>query len=405
MEGPNILWKSMRSVLSLAFVLALVGAAQGALASDHLDTPRVIADPRADIGDLYAWISPDGRRLNVALPIVGHDFSDRLTYAVHIESGPRYGATTAAVALSCRFKKGETECRLGRDLARGLGDTPHGLVSRSGRFRVFAGLRDDPFFNNVRGTRAAYDIAAKALQAGAITDAAGCPAFAPATVEAIRDQWSHTAGGAPQNLLAGWTPASIVAEIDLRAVTRGGPILALWATTASSERQIDRAGRVLTGNALLGTIAGGDESNRLKEAYNAATPADGERFVAEIEKGLALYDGFDGLCGNQLLAGSRAEPHRYRALARMLADDRLWLNSAAPVCTTLMSVETAALAGWSTASDCGGRAPSYNAVNLYRSLLVAGDYTAISDGLSRDEKTLSDADFPFLSPPSPHGQP
>jgi hypothetical protein len=44
-------------------------------------------------------------------------------------------------------------------------------------------------------------------------------------------------------------------------------------------------------------------------------------------------------------------------------------------------------------------------VNLYRSLLVAGDYPAISDGLSRDETASSDADFPFLSPPSPHGQP
>lgn len=375
------------------------------MASDHLDTPRVIADSRADIGDLYAWISPDGRRLNLALPIVGHAFSDRLTYAVHIESGPRHGATAAAVALSCRFPNGEVECRLGRDLARGHGDTPKGLVSRSGRFRVFAGLRDDPFFNNVRGTRAAYDVAAKALRAGATIDAAGCPTFDPLTVKAIRDQWSHTAGGPPQNLLAGWTPASIVAEIDLRAVTRGGPILALWATTTSSERQIDRAGRVLTGNALLGTLASADESNRLKEAYNAAKPADGERFVAEIEKSLALYDGFDGLCGNQLLAGPRAEPHRYRALALILADDRLWLNSAAQVCTTLMSVETAALAKWATASDCGGRAPSYNAVNVYRSLLVAGDYTAISDGLSRDERPSSDADFPFLSPPSPQGQP
>lgn len=395
----------MRSVLLLVVGLAVVCATRGAMASDHLDTPRVIADARADIGDLYAWISPDGRRLSLALPIVGHAFSDRLTYAVHIESGPAYGATRAAVALSCRFPNGEVECRLGHDLARGHGDSPQGLVSRSGRFRVFAGLRDDPFFNNVRGTRAAYDIAAKALRAGAATDAAGCPTFGPSTVAAIRDQWSHTAGGPPQNLLAGWTPASIVAEIDLRVVTRGGPILALWATTSSSERQIDRAGRALTGNALLGTLASAEESNRLKEAYNAATPADGERFVGEIEKSLALYDAFDGHCGNQLLAGPRVEPHRYRALARMLADDRLWLNSAAHVCATLVSVETAALAGWPTTGDCGGRAPSYNAVNVYRSLLVAGDYTAISDGLSRDEQPPSDAEFPFLSPPSPPGQP
>lgn len=399
MARPNTLWNSMRSAFSLAFTLAFIGMAQGALASDHLDTPSVIADPRADIGDLYAWTSPDDRRLNLALPIVGHSFSDRLTYAIHIESGPSYGVTSATIALSCRFPDGEMECRLGRDIVRGQGDTSRGLVSRSGRLRVFAGPRDDPFFNNVRGTRGAYDAASKALRAGAAADAAGCPAFDATTIAFIRDQWAHTAGGPPQNLLAGWTPATIIAEIDLRSVTGGGPILALWATTTSSERQIDRAGRVLTGNALLGTIAGGDESNRLKEGYNSATPANGEDFVAEIEKGLALYDGFDGLCGNQLLAGPRPDPHRYRVLARMLADDRLWLNSAADHCAILLAVETAALAGRSTASDCGGRAPSYNAVNAYRSMLVAGDYTAISDGLSRDEQPSSDTDFPFLSPP------
>jgi hypothetical protein len=45
------------------------------------------------------------------------------------------------------------------------------------RFRVFAGLRDDPFFNNVKGTRAAYQTAATALQSGAAVDAAGCPRY------------------------------------------------------------------------------------------------------------------------------------------------------------------------------------------------------------------------------------
>ena len=85
--------------------------------------------------------------------------------------------------------------------------------------------------------------------------------------------------------------------------------------------------RPLTGNALLGTLASDEVSDQLKEEYNAATPETSARFVAEIEHNLGLYDGFDGVCGNQLLAGTVPQ-RRYLALATLLADDRLWVNSA-----------------------------------------------------------------------------
>ncbi len=389
----------MRPITPALVALALLGAAGQAIASDHLDSPTVIADARADIGDLYAWTAADGRHLNLVMPIVGHSFSDRLTYAFHIDSGPRFGKTKASVTIACRFPApGQAECRLGDDLASGAAETAEGLRSRAGAFRVFAGLRDDPFFNNVRGTRAAYNVAAKALKDSAPVDATGCATFDAATVAAIRHEWTHTEGGPAKNLLAGWTPASIVVQVELKAVAKGGPILAVWASTTSSQRQIDRAARPLTGNALLGTIASDDEQNRMKEAYNAASPADGEQFAAEIEKGLALYDGFDGRCGDQLLAAPKVEPHRYQALAKLLADDRLWVNTASKTCTQLFAVELAALAGRRTGGDCGGRAPSYSAVNVYRSLLVDGTNASVSDGLDRDEQPVSDRDFPFLSP-------
>ena len=393
----------MRPSLWTTAALASFALSAGhAAASDHLDTPSVIADARADIGDLYAWTASDGRHLNLAMPIVGRGFSDRLTYAFHIDSGRRFGATTTSVTIACRFPSpGQAECRLGEDVAKGAAETPNGLPSRHGQFRVFAGPRDDPFFNNVRGTRAAYDVAAGALKAGAPVDVAGCPTFDAATVAAIRREWRHTKGGPAQNLLAGWTPASIVVQVELKAVAKGGPILAVWASTRSSQRRIDRAARPLTGNALLGTIASDAEQDRLKEAYNAATPSDGATFVAEIEKGLALYDGFDGQCGNQLVAAPKVEPHRYLVLARLLADDRQWVNSAAKTCAQLFAVEMAALAARPTGADCGGRAPSYSAVNVYRSLLVDGTNASIDDGLSHDERPVSDTDFPFLSPPKP----
>ena len=178
-------------------------------------------------------------------------------------------------------------------------------------------------------------------------------------------------------------------------------MLAVWGATSAPGRQLDRAGRPLTGNALLGTLAPDDVSDGLKEQYNAATPATAARFIPEIQKALALYDGFDGECGNQLLANREAAPsQRYRALATLLADDRLWVNSASTVCTQLFAVELANLAGQSALqNDCGGRTPNYNSVNVYRSLLVDGTTVSIDDGVEHDEREHSTAVFPFLAAP------
>jgi hypothetical protein len=373
------------------------------LSSDHLDSPTVIADPRADIGDVYAWTSPNGRQLNLVMTIVGHTFSDKLQYVFHVDSGTQFGKTTATTSIVCRFPAAnEADCQAGdADSVRGDASRPEGLEGRKSRFRVFAGRRDDPFFNNVKGTRAAYQVADTALHNGAVVDAAGCPGFDQATSQAILYQWRHTSGGPATNLLAGWTPASIVISVDLNVVTKGGKMLAVWGATSNADRQLDREGRPLTGNALLGLLAADEVSDQLKEEYNAATPATSARFIPEIQKALGLYDAFDGKCGNQLLADRQAPASmRYRALATVLADDRLWVNSASSVCTQLFAVELANLAGRSELShDCGGRGPNYDAANTYRSLLVDGTSFSVDDGLHHDERQHSATVFPFLAPP------
>src|SRR5690242_19890421 len=92
--------------------IALVGGGCPAHASDHLDTPSVIADPRADIGDMYAWMSPDARHLNMVMTIVGHSFSDKLQYVFHVDSGSRFGSTTATTSIVCRFPAANSvDCR------------------------------------------------------------------------------------------------------------------------------------------------------------------------------------------------------------------------------------------------------------------------------------------------------
>ena len=387
--------------VGLASTAALLLAAAGpARASDHLDTPSVIADPRADIGDIFAWTSPDRRKLNLVMAIVGHGFSKDLAYVFHVDSGARFGKTTATTTISCRINGAETRCEAGGDEVQGDASRPDGLESRRRRFRVFAGLRDDPFFNNVKGTREAYDFAAAALKAGAPLDEAGCPAFDQATSAGILDRWRHTRGGPAPNLLAGWTPASLVISIDLPAVSRGGKLLAVWGETVGPKGRIDRMGRPLTGNALLATLEPDAVSDALKEAYNHATPATSDAFIPEMEKTLGLYDAFDGRCGDAMIAERSAGASRYLNLAILLADDRLWIDSGASRCTTLFAVELAALVGRrDLVGDCGGRTPNYDAVDVYRSLLATGALTGVDDGVDHDDHVHSDAVFPFLAAP------
>ena len=388
-----------------AFGLAI--SAGPSYASDHLDTPTVIADPAADIGDLYAWMSPDGRRLNLVMDIVGARFSDQLAYVFHIDSGVRVGAASTTTHIECRFdSSGQALCEGANDQATGDTAQAGGIDSQRHAFRVFAGPRNDPFFNNVRGTRQGYEVAQAALKTGVASDAAGCPAFDQDTANQILDRWRHTDGGAAKDFLAGWKSGALVVSIDIQRVNRGGPLLAVWAGTyalngQASVRppraaQIDRAGRTLTGNALLGLFLSDEVADRRKEQYNAAAQKDWAAFVPDIQRSLGLYDAFDGVCGNQWLASPKVTATRYHALASLLADDRLWVDSRQKQCQHYMAVERGESA---RLHDCGGRAPDLDAVDVYRSLLVNGTDAGVEDGVREDDMPSSRIDFPFLAPP------
>jgi len=404
---------SAKACVALAALGPLLGVAGTgpAWSSDHFDSPLMTANPQADIADVYAWTASEGRRLYLVMTVAGHTFSDRLRYSIHIDSGRSFGRTTASITILCRFPSPKTAvCRLG-DVDSVVGDAgdPKGLQGRKGRFRVFAGLRDDPFYNNVKGALSAYGVATNAIKTGAAPlDEAGCARLDPASAKAVADQWRHTDGGPPTNLLANWTASAIVISVDLDAVSRGGPLLAVWGTTSTSNHQADRMGRPFVANTLLGAspFSSDDGSGAERERFNGASEKAMLSFAPQIEKGLAFQDALDGTCGNQFLADrAPAGRGRYHALARMFADDRLWVNSAARVCRQFLGVELAALGGRkSYKSDCGGRSPVYDMPNVWRSLLISGSADATAwDGLTRDEHAPSASNFPFLAPPDAHG--
>jgi hypothetical protein len=188
-----------------------------------------------------------------------------------------------------------------------------------------------------------------------------------------------------------------------RSRREAGTAAGRWATTSREYGQLDRVGRPLTGNALLGTLATAAISDKLKEDYNRATPRPRALRAGDREEP-RLYDAFDGKCGNQLLASKLRTRGRYHELAQLLADDRLWVNSAIGVCKQFFAVELATLTGPSTAdNDCGGRTPTYSAANVYRSLLANGTPSGIDDGLTRDKRDHSSTVFPFLAAPQAEG--
>lgn len=152
----------------------------------------------------------------------------------------------------------------------------------------------------------------------------------------------------------------------------------------------DRVGRAAVSTALVGVVDARGEKNELQERYNRAPPETWPEYRGEIAKNLAIYDALDGTCGNQALAGGAAVPGRYAALASVLADDRLYVDTTSGECAQYLAVELAA------AGDCGGRTPEHDVIDVTYSLLAAGTAAGVPDGVDADPEPPP-SEFPYFS--------
>lgn len=228
----------LRMVLGLTIVAAASGVALRLRAADHKDGAGVKADPTADITDLYAWMSTDKAKVNLVMDVypnapAGAKFSDAVLYVFHVNSSAGYGMPATETKIICGFDTAQKiTCWIGdKEVVTGDASIVAGISSASGKTKIFAGLRDDPFFFNLTGFKATA--AAVTAAAGTLTfDGTGCPALPPATAAALVSQLSHGAAGAPAaNDFAGQNVKSIVISIDTTLVTPGGKILGVWAST------------------------------------------------------------------------------------------------------------------------------------------------------------------------------
>lgn len=167
--------------------------------------------------------------------------------------------------------------------------------------------------------------------------------------------------------------------------------------------QRDRAGRPLVTLATIHPFDTDGGRAVAEDDYNANGDASAwGSYAGEIAKSLAVYDALDETCGNQALADGDAGDdniQRYGALASLLADDRLWLDTTQTTCAHYLAVEESAV-NKTPSMDCGGRALGYDVIDATYSLAAAGaSSSAITDGVAKVASKTDGPTFPYLVAP------
>lgn len=227
--------------------LALTGLALGsaAIAADHRDAPGTTADPSADINDVYTW--KEGANVILIMTVtpvadMNSKFSDKVQYVFHTESTGTFGMPGTKKDVIVTFDTAQKlslwvttpGAATADDYVTGDASATAGLSSTSGKVKVFAGLRDDPFFFNLDGFVAAAGAVAAA--APSLTfDTNGCPALDAATAGALGallgGDPSMNPPGPPKDFFAGLNTLGIVVSIDQSLINGGGNFLSVWAST------------------------------------------------------------------------------------------------------------------------------------------------------------------------------
>src|SRR5262249_47368804 len=206
--------------------------------SDHFSGPRALADPAADMSDVFAFPSPEGTKhlglvMNV-FPKAGPTalFSDAVIYRFRVRpvtiaaTGP--GAAFAVgpdeVSFDCQFdvatdskdneravQQGQCIVSTGQVISFRVNDQEGG---ESAGVRVFAGQRSEPFFLDVR-------MVEKTVASGKL---------------AFKKVGSDT--------LYGTNVLSVVLKVDWPKVLKGGPMFAIVCETLASAKRPVRIERL-----------------------------------------------------------------------------------------------------------------------------------------------------------------
>jgi Domain of unknown function (DUF4331) len=363
--------------------------------SDHISGPRALADPIADITDLYAFPSPErpGRLVLVlnTLPMAPRSarFSEGLLYRFRVKplvptpgpgNGWQFGLGDRELTLDCAFstpdeggmQRGECVTSTGEAVSFRVDDTQNG----SGQgLRVFAGQRWDPFIMDARA--ALTTIATRTL---AFSDRGSIFLDGKNVLSIVVEVDS--------DLLAGWQLVGVVAE----TLTRG-----------ACNVRIERVGRPEVKNMMLAP-KDFDQVNRdleIRDLYNmedAFCLGDSYQgaYRARLDANLAFWDSMDGHVDWPIGADG------HHPLTESVLADYLVVDVTKPYREhgSFLEIELATRHEQEH-ETCGGRTLNDDVMDLLFTLMVnAGNGPTVSDGVDAASRPAT-VDFPYLAPPNP----
>jgi hypothetical protein len=362
--------------------------------SDHIDGPRQIGDPSADLTDLFAFTSPENPSRTVlaanVFPTCGVDaiFSNAIDHSIVVRRAKVAGTGDATkfetvdpeIRFSCRFDRLEPGAADGKPIQRGTCTMPGGQTLRfvvgdekgastpDGTFRVYAGMRSDPFIL----------------------------------------AWINTNGMRKfQNLLFNDNVLSIVVEFDTQRVLDPGkgslfaviaetlPIPAPAAFVGHPPPRMDWVGRPEQTNQRLdnGELKGADD---IRDLWNQQTPfAIDEKlrpmFLQRLKDSLANWDMRDGR--------QDWTPSALAANANMFLDDFMLFDVTKPITdSSHFEIEKSTLNGRAYQTG-GGRTVDSNVIDILLTWLVNHDREFLEGGTTKATKPGT-KNFPYLAAPN-----
>jgi hypothetical protein len=358
--------------------------------SDHVDGPRSIGDPAADITDLFAFTSLENPARTVlamdVFPSAGENaiFSNVIDYSIAVRR-----VTVAGVGNSAKFQPADDEIRFrfrfetltrdaGKAVQRGVCKLPDGrelsltvndetgASTPEGDVRVFAGLRSDPFY-------LAWDIA---------------------ILKKLPNLLQHT------NVLC------LVVECDTNRVlepAKGSLFGAIAETVPPQQRnllgpaisRIDWVGRPEQTNMRLNNPAM-SEIDDLRDLWNQQTPFAISKvlqplFLQRLKDSVATWDMLDG----------KADwtPEAIAATANVFLDDFLLFDVAKPINDeSHLEIEKSTLSGRPYQTG-GGRTVDANSIDILLTWLVNRDREFLLGGATRATKPGINV-FPYFATPN-----
>jgi len=362
--------------------------------SDHIDGPRQIGDPSADLTDLFAFTSPANPTRTVlaanVFPTCGQNaiFSNAITHSIVVRrakvaglgDATKFAPSDPVMRFSFRFDTLERALPDQKPLQRGTCTLPdgqtlrfivndeHGASTPDGTFRVFAGLRSDPFIL----------------------------------------AWIVSAMRPFQNLLLNDNVLCIAIEFDTRrvldpdkgslfgAIAETVPLTRRGEFVGSQPPRLDWVGRPEQTNVRLNCPFLGDDVDDLRDLWNQQVPfaiADELRplFLQRLKDSLAAYDMRDG---RQDWA-----PAALTANANMFLDDFLLFDVAKPITdTSHLEIEKSTLNGHAYETG-GGRTVDADVIDVLLTWMVNRDREPLRGGTTKATKPGT-KNFPYFATPN-----